>query len=87
MGLDPGSPGSCPRPKAGTKPLSHPGIPDPGFKICLYHIDISINISVYMASCHLCENVSAIVYQEWDCWDVGNVFLKFDGVLSYYLPE
>ena len=25
-GLDPGSPGSCPRPKAGAKPPSHPGI-------------------------------------------------------------
>ena len=27
VGLDPGSPGSRPRPKAGTKPLCHPGIP------------------------------------------------------------
>ena len=27
MGLDPGTPGSRPGPKAGTKPLSHPGIP------------------------------------------------------------
>ena len=26
VGLDPGSPGSHPGPKAGTKPLSHPGI-------------------------------------------------------------
>ena len=26
VGLDPRSPGSCPEPKAGTKPLSHPGI-------------------------------------------------------------
>ena len=25
-GLDPGTPGSCPGPKAGAKPLSHPGI-------------------------------------------------------------
>ena len=25
-GLDPGTPGSRPRPKAGAKPLSHPGI-------------------------------------------------------------
>ena len=25
--LDPGPPGSCPGPKAGAKPLSHPGIP------------------------------------------------------------
>ena len=28
VGLDPGSPGSRPGPKAGTKPLRHPGIPD-----------------------------------------------------------
>ena len=27
VGLDPGTPGSCPGPKAGPKPLSHPGIP------------------------------------------------------------
>ena len=27
VGLDPASPGSHPRPKAGTKPPSHPGIP------------------------------------------------------------
>ena len=29
MGLDPGSPGSRPGPKAGAKPLSHPGITPP----------------------------------------------------------
>ena len=27
VGLDPGTPGSCPGLKVGTKPLSHPGIP------------------------------------------------------------
>ena len=27
VGLNPGSPGSHPGPKAGTQPLSHPGIP------------------------------------------------------------
>ena len=27
-GLDPETPGSCPGPKAGAKPLSHPGIPE-----------------------------------------------------------
>ena len=27
MGLDPGTPGSCPEPKAGAQPLNHPGIP------------------------------------------------------------
>ena len=30
MGFDPRSPGSCPEPKAGTKPLRHPGIPIAG---------------------------------------------------------
>ena len=28
VGLDPGTPGPRPRPKAGAKPLSHPGIPN-----------------------------------------------------------
>ena len=32
VGFDPGTPGSCPRPKAGTKPLSHPGIPSTTFE-------------------------------------------------------
>ena len=27
VGLDPGTLGSCPGPKAGAKPLSHPGVP------------------------------------------------------------
>ena len=31
VGFDPGSPGSCPGPKAGAKPLHHPGIPLAGF--------------------------------------------------------
>ena len=31
VGFDPGSPGSRPGPKAGAKPLSHPGIPWCGF--------------------------------------------------------
>ena len=32
VGFDPGSPGSRPGPKAGAKPLRHPGIPDLKFK-------------------------------------------------------
>ena len=31
VGFDPESPGSCPGPKAGAKPLRHPGIP-----VCLF---------------------------------------------------
>ena len=33
VGFDPGSPGSRPGPKAGAKPLRHPGIPASAFKI------------------------------------------------------
>ena len=33
MGFDPGSPGSRPGPKAGAKPLRHPGIPMCVFKL------------------------------------------------------
>ena len=36
VGFDPGSPGSRPGPKAGAKPLRHPGIP---LKFCL-HFDM-----------------------------------------------
>ena len=32
MGLDTGTPGSCPGPKAGAKPLSHPGMEETGGK-------------------------------------------------------
>ena len=32
VGLDPGSPGSRPGPKAGAKPLRHPGIPQNSLK-------------------------------------------------------
>ncbi|CAK7292001.1 hypothetical protein VULLAG_LOCUS2269 [Vulpes lagopus] len=31
VGFDPGSPGLRPGPKAGAKPLCHPGIPNPMF--------------------------------------------------------
>ena len=34
VGLDPGTPGSRPGPKAGAKPLSHPGIPTFLILIC-----------------------------------------------------
>ena len=37
VGFDPGSPGSRPRPKAGTKPLRHPGIPYPGVLKYIFH--------------------------------------------------
>ena len=39
VGFDPGSPGSRPGPKAGAKPLRHPGIP-----ISIYFKSLSINV-------------------------------------------
>ena len=36
VGFDPGSPGSRPGPKAGAKPLHHPGIPSIVFKLQRY---------------------------------------------------
>ena len=36
VGFDPGSPGSRPGPKAGAKPLRHPGIPTSIFKKILF---------------------------------------------------
>ena len=38
VGLDPGTPGSCPGPKAGTKPLSHSGFPIKTFNKILKYL-------------------------------------------------
>ena len=39
VGFDPGSPGSHPGPKAGTKPLRHPGIPHLSFLwLHIFHV-------------------------------------------------
>ena len=32
VGLDSGTPGSCPEPKADAQPLSHPGVPTASFR-------------------------------------------------------
>ena len=45
MGFDPGSPGSRPVPKAGAKPLRHPGIPD------LHLLKTKESFSMYKVSC------------------------------------
>ena len=42
MGFDPGSPGSRPEPKAGAKPLRHPGIPTYCFSIAHLFIHVFI---------------------------------------------
>ena len=38
VGFDPGSSGSCPGPKAGAKPLHHPGIPHSSFSRMLFNL-------------------------------------------------
>ena len=43
VGLDPGTPGSHPGPKAGTKLLSHPGIPIFEFLLCILHFIAGLN--------------------------------------------
>ena len=49
VGFDPGSPGSRPGPKAGAKPLRHPGIPILLFK-CLYNTCLFLTKGVMHAS-------------------------------------
>ena len=39
VGFDPGSPGSCPGPKAGAKPLRHPGIPQIRYLYVSSHLE------------------------------------------------
>ena len=50
VGFDPGSPGSRPGPKAGTKPLRHPGIPFFSFLIWLIQDQIIFGIEVFAFS-------------------------------------
>ena len=45
VGFDPGSPGSRPGPKAGAKPLRHPGIPYKIFRLSFF---LSFDVWVIM---------------------------------------
>ena len=36
VGLDPRTVGSCPEPKAGAQPLSHPGVPKEKISNCIF---------------------------------------------------
>ena len=47
--LDPGTPGLHPGPKAGAKPLSHPGIPDNNFYIAFYKHGIGITVFLFFS--------------------------------------
>ena len=51
VGLDPGSPGSCPGPKAGAKPLRHPGIPNNIFLLVFNLPTYSITSSAHPIKC------------------------------------
>ena len=63
MGFDPGSPGSRPGPKAGAKPLRHPGIPIPRYLMLLGAIVNGIDSLISLSS------VSLLVYRNaTDFW-------------------
>ena len=49
VGLDPGTPGLHPGPKAGAKPLSHPGIPPFGHSIMTYTKPGKYNIEQFIS--------------------------------------
>ena len=52
VGLDPGTPGSGPEPKAGAKPLSHPGIPKNSFNYSsgalVFRLRVCLNSKVFV---------------------------------------
>ena len=56
VGFDPGSPGSRPGPKAGAKPLRHPGIP----KMFIF----GLNTTQKMQQLWLCVRVYIYIYKE-----------------------
>ena len=58
-GFDPGSPGSRPGPKAGAKPLHHPGIPTHSFQL---HMKLSSEYNRYWVT-----NQSQMIPKDWDC--------------------
>ena len=62
VGFDPGSPGSCPGPKAGAKPLRHPGIPAFDiFEVIIFTFWSYLLISDLHLQFFCCENM----YQKW----------------------
>ena len=56
VGLNPGTPGSRPGPKADTKPLSHPGIPEQNF----YIQKVWVQILSYTALLDISEKVTEL---------------------------
>ena len=49
MGLDPGTPGSRPEPKADTQVLSHPGVPEPS---SLKHQESFVSFGILVNNTH-----------------------------------
>ena len=61
-GLDPGTPGSYPGPKAGIKPLSHPGIPTISFIFFLYTTILLFAVRLPPKTGFMIDEVQLIYY-------------------------
>ena len=68
VGLDPGTPGSCPEPKADAQPLSHPGIPLLGLNPTLLLSGLGRVIPTAPVSSLVPWGNSSISSREWLCW-------------------
>ena len=75
VGLDPGSPGWCPGPKAGAKSLSHPGIPCCMCFVYRPHHSLRLSLS------------SCIFSMEWKVRESMNHFWVVHLCFSYLLNE
>ena len=64
VGFDPGSPGSRPGPKAGAKPLRHPGIPPIYFYFYLYFF-FFLRSSIFMPISSQSSHTVIVVQSEW----------------------
>ncbi|CAD7685993.1 unnamed protein product [Nyctereutes procyonoides] len=71
VGFDPGSPGSRPRPKAGAKPLRHPGIPQKIFLFLFSYCLVSLTrrllqliTKLALANTYLIGN--PVFHDSWD---------------------
>ena len=94
VGFDPGSPGSRPGPKAGTKPLRHPGIPPfifrwtlrllPQFGYCGHCCYKHRGAGVPAFPCIYIFGINA---QQCNCWVVGQVYFSLFEEPPHSFPE
>ena len=65
VGFDPGSPGSRPGPKAGAKPLRHPGIPENYFfqTLCIYKVRAWIRMTEFAHAVLRLQRAAFTVFQ------------------------